>query len=255
LAAALVWLGVLAWHFAGVPSESTPVAAAARQTGPRVYETPIGGGDVVRLADGSVIRLNTATRIEVDMTSARRDVVLLSGEAHFDVAHNDRVPFVVRVGDTRIRAVGTAFSVQKRVHDVEVTVTEGVVQVEQHERASPDAKSGSFSPLLLRAGQVAQVNEPGTTEIREIAPREMARKLLWQQKMLAFDGNTLQEVVDEYSRYTPFTIHIADAETAAIRVGGYFRSDDIAGLLTSLEENFSISVTQTAANSFELKRK
>jgi transmembrane sensor len=189
------------------------------------------------------------------MTRTRRNIVLLDGEAYFDVARNDRVPFIVSVGETRIQAVGTAFSVQKRVDRVEVTVTEGVVQVEQDGPSSPGAATPPFQPMLLRAGQVAQVSRPGMPEIKEIEPQEMARKLLWQQKMLAFDGNTLQEVVDEYSRYTPFTIRIVDAETAAIRVGGYFRSDDVAGLLTSLEDNFSISVKQTDANSFELQKK
>ncbi len=256
LAASLVCIGVLAWRFAGDTSlESAPVVAEARQVGPKLYETPIGGSDLVELEDGSSIRMNTATRIQVNMTKTRRDVVLLGGEAYFDVVRNEYVPFIVSVGDTRIQAVGTAFSVQKRVDRVEVTVTEGVVQVEQLDLLSADAMSASFKPMLLRAGQVAQVTQPGAAEIKEIEPQEMARKLMWQQKMLVFDGNTLQEVVDEYSRYTPFTIRIADVETATIRVGGYFRSDDVAGLLSSLEDNFAISVTPTGANSFELKRK
>ena len=256
LAASLACVGLLAYFFAGnVPQNIAPVVAEARHSSPRLYETPIGGSDVVELQDGSVIRLNTATRVKVDMTTTRRDIVLSSGEAFFDVARNEKVPFVVSVGETRIQAVGTAFSVQKRVDRVEVTVTEGIVQVRQDAPSSPGAATPPFQPVLLRAGQVAQVSQPGIPEIREIKPQEIARKLLWQQKMLAFDGNTLQEVVDEYSRYTPFTIRIVDAETAAIRVGGYFRSDDVAGLLTSLEDNFSISVKQTDANSFELQKK
>ena len=99
-----------------------------------------------------------------------------------------------------------------------------------------------------------QVNRPGGQEIQEIETAEVARRLLWQQKMLAFDGNTLQQVIDEFSRYTSFNLIISDAETASIRVGGYFRSDDIAGLLTSLEENFAISVKQVATNTFELQK-
>ena len=99
-----------------------------------------------------------------------------------------------------------------------------------------------------------QVNRPGGQEVQELEAAELARTLLWQQKMLAFDGNTLQQVIDEFSRYTSLNLTIADAETASIRVGGYFRSDDIAGLLTSLEDNFAISVEQVAANTFELRK-
>jgi transmembrane sensor len=258
LAAGLAAVAVIAYlRLPPAPAVVPATAAAVAVRNPavlRVYETRIGATEVVRLEDGTVINLNTATRLSVSLSASRRSVTLHSGEAYFDVARNEDAAFIVNVDDTEISALGTAFSVQKLRDGVEVTVAEGLVRVQRDwEPAVPDSLAEP-APVLLRAGQAFEAGPPGVQEIRELDPQALARKLLWQQKILAFDGNTLQEVVDEYSRYTPLKITIADAETANIRVGGYFRSDNIAGLLTSLEQNFAISVRQTASNSFVLQR-
>lgn len=259
IAASLVCFAVLAYFYLGdkeayqaVPEE---LATVETDNGPATYQTQIGSNDVIHLKDGSVVKLNTASQIKVELNETERRVTLVDGEAYFEVAKNEKVPFIVRVGNTTIQAVGTAFSVLKQSESIEVTVTEGLVRVKRKHMDTSLNIQDKLEPVLLRAGQVAQLNESGNKEIREIKAEEIARKLLWQQRMLAFDGDTLEQVVDEFSRYTSFKISIADAETAAIRVGGYFRSDDIAGLLTSLEDNFSISVAQTAADSFELQKK
>jgi transmembrane sensor len=258
LAAGLAALVVVFWwqERGAAPVTSQPAAAVvpARAPAARVFETAMGETKVVSLADGSVVHLNTVTRVRTSVSATRRVVALLSGEAYFEVAKNEKAPFVVVVDGTEIAALGTAFSVRKMEHAVKVTVAEGIVQVQRGPGAAPGPDAPAFQPVLLRAGQAAEVGSPGVQAIRSMAPQELARELLWQQRILAFDGSTLQEVVDEYRRYTPLKISIADAETAAIRVGGYFRSDNVAGLLTSLEQNFGIAVRQTGSDSFELQK-
>src|SRR3546814_17114732 len=56
-------------------------------------------------------------------------IALKSGEAWFQVAKDRARPFVVEIGDVRVRAVGTAFSVRREAHGVDVQGTEGVVGV------------------------------------------------------------------------------------------------------------------------------
>ena len=255
IAASLVCLGILAYYYyGGSPQADVQQTTIVKEKQPpSFYETAVGGIDVVNLEDGSIMTLNTATRIQVDISETRREVILLEGEAYFEVARNEKAPFVVGAGKAVIQALGTAFSVHKLADQIEVVVTEGLIRVKQDEEPAPGSNEPQFESILLRAGQMMQV-QPAKQEIKEIETAELARKLLWQQKMLAFDGDTLQQVVDEFSRYTTFKILIADAETASIRVGGYFRSDNIAGLLTSLEENFAISIRQTTVDTFELRK-
>lgn len=216
------------------------------------YMTGVGELEEIDLVDGSRVTLNTATEISVEFGAGERAIHLIDGEAHFDVTHNETAPFVVYVDGTRVEAVGTAFSVRKSFDEVEVTVAEGTVAVLSSAVRTPSTNAGAGEPIVLRAGQLVQMEANVVTQVQEHAPEIIARRLLWQESMLAFNGESLQEVVDEFERYTNFNLQIADGETAAIRVGGYFRSGDVAGLLTSLENNFSISVEQVSSDTFLL---
>lgn len=220
-----------------------------------VFRTQVGGSEVVELEDGSVVKLNTGTHIEVDFTDAKRTIYLLGGEAYFEVARNESVPFVVIANGTQAEALGTAFGIQILGDQIEVLVTEGLVRVKPSSELTTSALEATYSPIILKAGQLMQVDNSAPPEIRQINSDDIAHNLLWQQKMLAFEGETLQQVIEEFSRYTQLKLVVADAETAGIRVGGYFRSDDIAGLLTSLDENFNISVEQIAIDTFSLQKK
>jgi transmembrane sensor len=95
----------------------------------RRYETGIGEQRSVVLDDGSLVTLNTASRIEVKLGKKHRLVRLVSGEALFQVARDAARPFDVVTGNTTVRAVGTQFNVDKRTTATTVTVVEGKIAV------------------------------------------------------------------------------------------------------------------------------
>jgi transmembrane sensor len=114
--------------------------------------TKIGGLHTLDLPDGSVVHLNTDSRVEVQFTRAQRRVRLARGEAHFTVAKNSARPFVVMAGDIEMRAVGTAFNVRLHPSTVEVLVTEGAVEV-----AAPEARSEEHgAPRQARGLELAE---------------------------------------------------------------------------------------------------
>ena len=94
-----------------------------------LYVTAVGQQKTVTLADDSVIQLNTNSQVQVDYSQGFRNIRLLQGEAHFDVAKDKSKPFRVYAGSGRVQAVGTAFNVYLRGSDVDVFVTEGRVAV------------------------------------------------------------------------------------------------------------------------------
>ena len=218
----------------------------------KIYETPIGALQVVKMEDGSAVTLNTATKIQAAFDVSQRKIELLKGEAFFEVAHDEHVPFIVTVGTTQIEAVGTAFSVQRLADEVEVTVTEGRVKITKVQQGDREVKPQQI--LFADGGQQVYLNDQKKIAVQSVKPEEIAKVLMWQQRMLAFNGETLEEVIAEFSRYTQAEIRIVDEETAAIRVGGYFRSDDLPGIMKSLEENFEISVEQQSPNQFVLSK-
>jgi transmembrane sensor len=94
-----------------------------------LYVTAVGQQKTVTLADDSVIQLNTNSQVQVDYRQGFRNIRLLQGEAHFDVAKDKSKPFRVYAGSGRVQAVGTAFNVYLKGSDIDVFVTEGRVAV------------------------------------------------------------------------------------------------------------------------------
>ena len=100
---------------------------------PVIVQTAIGETREIELPDGSKLKLNTNSSVEVDYNEKTRDVRLLSGEVYFDVVPNINKPFFVYTSDKYIRVVGTAFLVRLFPQDFELTVTKGRVELASQE--------------------------------------------------------------------------------------------------------------------------
>ena len=227
----------------------------AFQTSPKsvVYHTAVGELKSVSLADGSVIKLNTDTVISVALSSRKRDVRMLRGEAHFKVAHDPSRPFLVHAGESLVRAVGTAFSVRLKGADVEVMVTYGIVEIDAitgNDEDSASNNGGDRGKYLgtVKAGQTAEYGKHSLHSIKSVAPDEISRKLSWEHGTLVFNGETLEQVVREISRYTDTRIIISDPAIRNIRIGGYFKTGEVDTLLTVLKNNFSIRADRVGNN-------
>jgi ferric-dicitrate binding protein FerR (iron transport regulator) len=81
------------------------------------------------LPDGSIVHINKNSSITYAGDFESRREIKLTGEAFFEVKHNEQVPFTVHVNDINIRDVGTAFNVKTKQQNTEVIVESGIVQV------------------------------------------------------------------------------------------------------------------------------
>ena len=178
-----------------VINQGDPIADI--ETDKQRYITEIGETETIGLEDGSIITANTDSELRVSVDEGERRIELTRGEAFFEVEHDPDRPFIVQAGNGFVRAVGTAFSVYKNGDKIEVIVTEGLVQIISNE---PNVVfSDRHKPILLEAGQIAEYDE--TVELLEnVDPQELSRQLSWKKGMLAFEGQSLEEVIDEFSR-------------------------------------------------------
>ena len=94
-----------------------------------IYQTGENEQQTVSLPDGSSILLYPDTRIEIpkDYNQSGRVVAFKSGEAFFEVKHDDRIPFIVDMGTTNVKDIGTSFLILKRKDSIKVSVTSGEV--------------------------------------------------------------------------------------------------------------------------------
>lgn len=217
-----------------------------------VYQTAVGEQKGVSLPDGSIMKLNTDSLVSVSFSSRHRNLHLIKGEAMFKVAHDRSRPFIVHAGGGIVRAVGTAFSVHLKGPDVEVTVTEGRVEIASavDDDGAVDLGNDDFGKYLttLDAGQTAEYGEHTIHSVRTIGPELITRKMSWQHGTLVFKGETLEEVVREISRYTDTRLVISDPAIRNIRIGGYFKTGEVDALLTVLKDNFSIKAKKVNDN-------
>jgi transmembrane sensor len=212
--------------------------AGARATGAALasesekLETAVGRQSSTQLVDGSVVTLNTDTSVEIRYTRTERAVTLNRGEAIFSVAHNTERPFRVTAGSRVVQAVGTVFNVRREGETVRVTVSEGAVKV-------LDPAAGPQSTLMVKAGEVATVGA-GEAQVRPIDATSIEASQAWQHGLLIYQGETLDTVIADVSRYTNVKFAIADDSIRNKRVGGVFRTGDVDGLLLALRESFGI---------------
>lgn len=194
----------------------------------------------VTLPDGSSLRLDTGTRVEVAIYRHRREVRLPEGQALFAVAPDAGRPFDVLAGATRITVVGTRFSVRNTPGiagdaAVRVAVEEGRVRVRRAQ--SPlaelsDSLSGNRQMVELAAGQQLAAwptGQPGP--VRAVPPLGIAP---WRENRVSFNDAPLSHALAEFARYADPGIEMRDPAVAALRITGTFdpqRPDGFARVL------------------------
>jgi len=202
--------------------------------------TGIGEQKTVTLVDGTRVTLNTDTRLLVRYDQRVRRIVLSSGEAYFNVAHNEHWPFVVEVGDQKIVALGTSFMVRRTDPDREsvvVTLLEGRVAVAP--LTEPDLLPVKPLPevTLLSPGERLRTR---TAKRATIESASIDQSTGWMHGQLMFDETPLREAVNEFNRYSSVKIKIGSAEVAKIPVGGVFRLGDSTSFARAVAEAHSL---------------
>ena len=197
------------------------------------YSSGTGEMRSIALSDGSRLLLNTKTEVVVRLTQQRRDVLLVRGEALFEVAHDRSRPFIVQARDAQVRAVGTAFAVRLEDARVNITVTEGTVEVVDLKSTSdpgrgPLVASGSGGKRVA-AHERAIIAPMRAPEVEPVAPAEADRQLAWREGLVSFDGETLQAAVSEINRHNRRQIVIDDVRLASMPVVGVFSATDFEG--------------------------
>lgn len=209
------------------------------------YATAIGEQETVMLADGSIVTLNTDTRLSVVLSNEERRVFLENGEAFFDIAKDSARPFVVMVGNETVRAVGTAFNIRHRNDETEVTVIEGIVEL--NSMTAPTVPDGQeirpASTVLLNVGDKATVTAEAIS-MALLSVNEVERTAAWRAGMIHFDSAPLAEIVGEIQFYFDKELILTGEKVESLIAGGSFNTNNAKAFLTGLEAAFPINVIE-----------
>jgi transmembrane sensor len=213
------------------------------------FETRHGEQLSRRLADNSILHLNTDSAVTIRYGKNERLVRLTSGQADFDVAHEPDRVFRVIAGSAEVVDLGTKFDVRLQHHSTVVTVVEGRVAV----GPSPilgrlGANSGQNHPppfVQLGADQQISVTE-GEWPATPVAV-DAERTTAWLRREIVFDHEPLERVAAEYNRYTAKPIEIATPALRNLQISGVFATDDTEAFIAFLRslKGVRVEVTET----------
>ncbi|MDB5418751.1 MAG: hypothetical protein JWP50_2170 [Phenylobacterium sp.] len=189
------------------------------------YSAAPGTTRIIRLADGTQMRLNADSTLRVSLGSDARRVVLTDGEAAFDVTHDPKRPFLIAVGDRQVRVVGTEFNLRHRGGLTELTVRRGVVEVRPEAGAAPPVRVAAGQQLAHRDGAAAT----------QVSPVDPGDAFAWTEGQLIYRDRPLSEVAADLARRFGRPISTADARTGDLRFTGVLVTDDETAVMRRLE--------------------
>ena len=187
-------------------------------------EVPRGGEYKVRLADGTLVYLNSATRMKYPVKFDEKErKVYLSGEAYFEVSKNKEKPFLVQVDDMSVKVYGTEFNVNT-YNNIETVLVTGSVSMNQ-----------GGKEVLLKPNQKGVFDQvSGKITVADV---DVLAYVSWKNGDFIFRNESLNSIMDKLSRWYGLEVLYQDARLQNVRLSGNLkRYKDVRELFVSFEK-------------------
>lgn len=202
-----------------------------------VYNTSANEHRIITLSDGTRIRLNENTQVEIsDFNKTDSRTVNLTGEAFFEVARNESKPFIVRSEHGVVQVLGTAFNVKTSEESGDlliVAVSEGKVSF------SNNAQISSEQTQILTKNQVGLLN----TETSEITTEGMNVRnyLTWMHGRVVYDKTPFKTVTRQLSHLYQIENTIEDEELNDLILTADFSERSLENVIETIAHSLDIA--------------
>lgn len=145
------------------------------------------------LADSSRVWLNAASslRYPTAFTGNERKVEV-TGEAYFEVTHNEAMPFVVSNEKTTVQVLGTRFNVNAYDDEssVNVTLLQGSVSL---------TTINKKQPTIVKPGEQARIDESGKVELSDKV--DLEEVMAWKNGLFSYKSADIGAIMRQISRW------------------------------------------------------
>lgn len=177
------------------------------------------------LPDGSKVWINSGSRLSYGAEYNEKERILkLSGEAYFDVKHDDSKPFIVHAGKLSVKALGTAFNVKSYDSDFEQTAT--LV------RGKVEVVCGGQMATLSPNEQIVLNAQRGTVEKKSVPDAQSF--VLWKNNEISFDGDSFASIAATLERRYNVTICFGSESLKKYRFTGTVGNTNLQNVLQIL---------------------
>jgi len=192
--------------------------------------TATGEQRTLRLADGTLINLNTHSAVDIRFDEKQRRIILQEGEILVETGHGDARPFIVETREGSLQALGTLFMVKREEEGTRLSVLKSAVAA--HPRSSSEEQ-------ILHEGQQVLMRSNGLGPVVAVNLGADA----WTRGMLVVDNARLEDLVQELARYRHGHLGVAP-EIADLRITGSFPLHDTDKALSTLLPTLPVQIEQ-----------
>lgn len=194
------------------PGDSLAISQFSREH--NILKTPTGGEYKLILSDGTRVWLNSQSilRYPVNFTDKER-LVYLEGEAYFDVAYDDKCPFIVNTRtEVNVQVLGTAFNIRAYPDEaqIETVLEQGSVKMWQYSNS-----------VTLVPGTKGVFNKNNG----EFSTQEVNTELYtaWYKGQYVFEEETIENILTRLSRWYDIHVFFADQKARNMVFSGSIR--------------------------------
>ena len=245
IAASLLVL-VLAGYFLFKPGNVVPAIPEKKA----IASVPqISSGNEPRktvvLPDGSVVTLRSNSQITLagDFNGATREL-LLSGEAFFDVTHQEQRPFIVHTAEVDIEVLGTVFNISAYPGNAhtETSLFRGKVAVSLKDDPGQKVILSPSQKLVFTNGVISRTsNGANPFKVESMLPDPVSHKtkeIAWVRNRLTIVDESLETIAAKLQQWYGINISFADEEVKTYRYSGTFESETVVKALEALQLSY-----------------
>lgn len=189
------------------------------------YETPLGVKSTITLSDGSVVTLNSGTKIRYveNLIGSEREI-FLEGEAFFDVAPDSIKSFVVHAGGLSTRALGTSFNIKAFDDEMtEVALVTGSVEVSDSD--------GSDVERILPGEGVFSLPGKGYLNRKKV---NLDHITAWMHKTIIFDNTPFYNAMITLEKWYGVQINVVNLKDKDLKITGRYQDETLKNILEGL---------------------
>ncbi|AEV98194.1 hypothetical protein A4D02_35190 [Niastella koreensis] len=226
--------------------------------------TPNGGQYQVVLPDGSRVWLNAASSIRFPASFTGERKITMTGEAYFEVAHNEKMPFIINVNDKEeVTVLGTHFNINAYGNEraIYTTLLQGSVKVgrrptslRQLADTAGDAEMKEQSVVLKPGEQAIAIASPLTTEPADSRHPDkvgnspltinhspnLDQTLAWKNGLFNLAGADLKDFMHQVERWYDVTVQYEGAVPNMVFQGKLNRGVPLSDIIDYLK-NLGVS--------------
>jgi len=219
-------VGTLAWYQINEPFSTL------NTLGYEVSDCEAGMQKEIFLADGSHVFMNGDSRVKYkkELSGDERNI-FLEGEAFFDVARNEKKPFVIGLDGAEVKVLGTSFNIKAYPEDklMETSVLTGKVSFKHtHGIWEKDQES-----MFLVPGQKGVINHE--SEAFDQLNVDNQHDVAWMKNKLIFNNTSLLEITKTLYRMYGVNFKLSDGSLEDLKITADFENEELEEIMKILE--------------------